>query len=119
MAVSSGRPQRLAVYQAGRGHEPVVVAANGTFLVAVKAMISFPLKLKVHSGLDRASAHAGADRLALAETTSFLQPATMMHSQRTGRKGDEALGMPLDFHGGETRRRSGCANETEPSSATA
>ena len=97
------------MYQAGRGHEPVVVAANGTFLVAVKAMISFPLKLmiKVHSGLDRASARAGADRLAVAETTSFLRPAMMMHSQRTGRKAMKHSECPSIVHGGGTRRRSG------------
>jgi hypothetical protein len=40
--VSSGRPQRLWVYQAGLGQEPVVVEAKGTFFVAVKAMVSFP-----------------------------------------------------------------------------
>src|SRR5271155_1015571 len=39
MALSSGRPQRLSLYQAGRGQEPVVVAAKGRFLVAVNAMI--------------------------------------------------------------------------------
>ena len=37
--MSSGRPHKLCVYQAGRGHEPVVVAAKGTSLVAVKAIV--------------------------------------------------------------------------------
>jgi hypothetical protein len=39
--VSSGRPHRLSVYHAGRGHDPVVVAAKGTSLVAVNAISYF------------------------------------------------------------------------------
>ena len=52
--MSSGRPQRLWVYQAGLGQEPVVVEAKSTFLVAVKAMIRVPPDQKedeVHSNL--------------------------------------------------------------------
>jgi hypothetical protein len=43
--VSNGRPQRLWSYQAGLGHEPVVVAAIGTFFVAVNAMDKLPQNL--------------------------------------------------------------------------
>src|SRR6478672_3860857 len=48
MAVSNGRPQRLWSYQAGLGHEPVVVAAKGTFLVAVNAMDHLPENSKAY-----------------------------------------------------------------------
>src|SRR5450759_176962 len=38
MALSSGRPHKLALYQRGRGQEPVTVAGRSKSLVAVKAM---------------------------------------------------------------------------------
>ena len=40
MAVSSGRPHKFAVYQRGRGHEPVTVAGSIRSFVAVNAMSS-------------------------------------------------------------------------------
>src|SRR5580704_9219465 len=43
MAAARGRPHKLSVYHAGRGHDPVVVAARGKSLVTVKAMHDPPV----------------------------------------------------------------------------
>src|ERR1700735_4491277 len=65
MAVSSGRPQRLCVYQDGRGHDPVVVAARGRSLVVGKATRRAPFSPLVVE-LVSVSRHSDRNQCALA-----------------------------------------------------